>query len=116
MKGRQRNEHIQSQKKKVRQRKNKMQKIKDTQKEKKVKSVQSITGNYPVGDFLNRLKNAGLAGKKIVKVPSTNLIKAVAKTLMEERYVEEMESNKEMLTVQLAFRKKEPLLTKVRLV
>src|SRR3990167_429922 len=58
--------------------------------------------NYPVGDFLIRIKNAAKAGHKDVVVDSTGLIKAVEKA--------------KKLTLRLTYKKKEPLLIDLKLV
>ena len=50
--------------------------------------------NYPVGDFLIRLGNAALAGKREVTMTSTKLIKNVAIALKKAGYLAEVEDKK----------------------
>ncbi|OGM21861.1 30S ribosomal protein S8 [Candidatus Woesebacteria bacterium RIFCSPHIGHO2_01_FULL_38_9] len=71
---------------------------------------------YPVGDFLIRVKNASLAMKKTIEVPSTNYIKNVAKALEREGYVNEVEEKVDKLALRLVYRSKEPVLTDIKLV
>ena len=72
--------------------------------------------NYPVGDFLIRIKNASIAGKKTVVAKRTNLIVDVAKTLKKLGFLESIETDKENITVKLQYQNKQPLLTDVKLV
>ncbi|OGM29575.1 30S ribosomal protein S8 [Candidatus Woesebacteria bacterium RIFCSPHIGHO2_01_FULL_44_10] len=72
--------------------------------------------NYPVGDFLIRIKNAAKAGHKDVVVDSTGLIKAVAKALKEEGIVGDVVEKAKKLTLRLTYKKKEPLLIDLKLV
>jgi small subunit ribosomal protein S8 len=74
------------------------------------------TTNYPVGDFLVRLKNAAMAKNKSINVLNTKLIKAVANVLKKEGYVSEISENGNTLTVGLAQYKKEPILIDMTLV
>ena len=41
----------------------------------------------PIADFLTRIRNAYLAGKKIVEIPSSKLKVAITKILCEEGYI-----------------------------
>ena len=72
--------------------------------------------NYPVGDFLIQIKNAGLAKRRSVTVPKTKLIHSVAKVLVKEGYLTEVVAEKNLLRVQLSYRKKEPVLLDLKLV
>lgn len=72
--------------------------------------------NYPVGDFLIRMKNAVIAGNKEITVPATKLIKSVAHVLKNMGYITELNSQDGTLTVSLAIRRKEPVLMNVKLV
>ena len=95
-------------------------KTKNTKKQKKEQSktetVRIAAGNYPVGDFLVRLKNAGLARMKTVEMPHTKLIKAVAKTLVAEGYLADISEKRGKVSVTLTYRRKEPILTEIKLV
>ena len=72
--------------------------------------------NYPIGDFLIRIKNAVMAGNRSVEVGSTKLIKAVAQILKKGEYLSELKEKDGRLVVQLSYRKKEPVLMDVKLV
>jgi small subunit ribosomal protein S8 len=85
-----------------------MQKIKNNKLSKKI--------NYPIGDFLIRLKNAVIAGNKEIMVPSTKLIKSVSEVLKKAGYLSEVKYETAVTTVSLAIRRKEPVLMDVRLV
>jgi small subunit ribosomal protein S8 len=83
---------------------------------KKEYKCKNMNINYPVGDFLIRLKNAGMAGKSVVFVKKSKLIRAVADALKKEGFLDEIEEEKGVLLVKLSFRKKEPVLLNIRLV
>jgi small subunit ribosomal protein S8 len=72
--------------------------------------------NYPVGDFLIRIKNAALSGKPEFEVVNTKLILLVAKALKKEGYLEKILKKDGSLSIRLAYRKKEPVLLDIRLV
>jgi len=72
--------------------------------------------NYPVGDFLIRLKNAAMAERSVVSANKSKLNKAVAEALKKEGFLDEVKEEKDGLTVKLSFRKKEPVLLDVKLV
>ena len=83
--------------------------------------LERLAGNmkkidYPVGDFLIRLKNAAMAGKKEVVVPKTNLIKAVSDALKDAKYLNEVKQADNKIVVSLAFAHKEPVLTNIKLI
>ena len=83
-------------------------------KDKKQKSKGNI--NYPVGDFLVRLKNACMAKHKSVSTDATKLIKAVAEVLKKEGYLDSVEEKDGKVNVVLTYRKKEPVMLDVKLV
>ena len=72
--------------------------------------------NYPTGDFLIRIKNASIAGKKTVIAKKTNLIVDVAKTLKKLGFLESIKTDKENITVKIQYQNKQPLLTDIKLV
>jgi small subunit ribosomal protein S8 len=72
--------------------------------------------NYPVGDFLIRLKNARMARLKSVTVPSTKLIKATADALAASGFLRDVALTDGTLEVGLVYRKKEPVIMDVTLV
>jgi small subunit ribosomal protein S8 len=72
----------------------------------------------PVGDMLTRIRNAALAHKKNVELPSSKLKVAVAKLLVKEGYLasaeEEMNDQGQVLKLVLTYEGKEPLLTGIK--
>lgn len=72
--------------------------------------------NYSIGDFLVRIKNATLAGKKEMDVDNTKLIESIAKVLKKEGILTEVKKKDGKLTVKLAYRKKEPILMNLKIV
>jgi len=72
--------------------------------------------NYPVGDFLIRIKNANLAGKKTVIVPQNKFVISVAKSLVKEGYLRDIKVSHDSLSVNLSYQKKEPVITDIKLV
>ena len=73
--------------------------------------------NYEVGDFLIRVKNAAMAGLKEVEFKKTNLVLAVAKTLLDEKYLNHLEVSKEgVILVKLALYSKKPILQDLKIV
>jgi len=80
------------------------------------KKGRSIKINYPIGDFLIRVKNALLAKNNTVEVDKSKLILEVAKLLEKEGYFEEVKINDEKIVVKLAIRRKEPVILNIKLV
>jgi len=72
--------------------------------------------NYPVGDFLIRIKNAALADKKEVEVFSSKFVKEVAKTLKEEGFLNTIEEKKGKIKVTLSFSHKKPVVMDIKLI
>ena len=72
--------------------------------------------NYSVGDFLVRIKNAVMAGRREIVVSETKLIKAVGQVLKKEGYLDSATSKDGKLTVSLAYHKKESVLINLKLV
>lgn len=73
--------------------------------------------NYQVADFLIRLKNAAMAGRKEVEFKSTKLVLAVAKTLKDEGFLDSVEQDKEgKITVKLSIFAKKPVLKDLKIV
>jgi len=75
-----------------------------------------ISSNFPVGDFLVRIKNAALARKQEVEIVNSKLIEALAKVLKKEGILTEIKKSKGKLTVGIAYRKKEPILLDLKIV
>lgn len=72
--------------------------------------------NYPVGDFLIRVKNAALAGKHEVEVPLTKGIKAVAEALKRAGYVEEVKISKGVMNAIISYKRKKPIMLGIKLI
>lgn len=72
--------------------------------------------NYPIGDFLIKIKNASLARRKTVVIPYTKMIHSVSEVLKKEKYLEAVEKTGSDLSVKIAYFKKEPLLMQLKLV
>lgn len=83
---------------------------------KNINYTNKSNSNYPIGDFLIRLKNAARGGRKNVDTNSSKLIKAVAKLLEKEGYLTNLTESKGTITVSLAIRKKSPILVDIKLV
>jgi small subunit ribosomal protein S8 len=75
---------------------------------------QTVT-NYPIGDFLIKIKNASMAGRKEVKVTAGNKILAIAEALKKLGYLDSVKKEEGILSVALAFKNKKPLLMNVKL-
>lgn len=87
-----------------------------TKHKEKTKMTNMKKGNYPVGDFLIRIKNASMARKKLVEFPAIRFVVAIAKSLVREGYLDEMKEENGVLSVSLSFKKKEPLISDIKLV
>ena len=72
--------------------------------------------NYPVGDFLIRIKNAALARGKEVEVYKSKFVKDVAKALKEEGFLDKVEESKGRLKVTLAYAYKKPVVMDIKLI
>jgi small subunit ribosomal protein S8 len=80
------------------------------------RKISSGIVNYPVGDFLIRLKNAAIAKKHDVVVKKTLLIYEVAKLLQKSGYINDIKEDDGNLYLKIAYIRKEPLLLDIRLV
>ncbi|MEK7100276.1 MAG: 30S ribosomal protein S8 [Patescibacteria group bacterium] len=80
------------------------------------RQVGEIMTNYHIADFLIRLKNVSMANIKELTMTTTNLITAVAKTLKDEKFLDEVSIKDGKITVKLAIYMKRPLLTNVTIV
>lgn len=72
--------------------------------------------NYQIGDFLIRLKNAGMANLKEVTVSKTNLVLAVAKTLQRSGFLDTVTDKDGKITATLAIFRKKPVLSNVTII
>ncbi|OGM19557.1 30S ribosomal protein S8 [Candidatus Woesebacteria bacterium RIFCSPLOWO2_01_FULL_37_19] len=72
--------------------------------------------NYPVGDFLIRIKNAAMIDKRYIEVRNSKLIEAIAMALKKEGYLDEVKKVGSNLSIRLTFRNKKPLILDLKLV
>ena len=72
--------------------------------------------NYPVGDFLIRIKNAAQAKNREVKDASSKKKVAVAKALEKAGLIEDVKSKDGIISLNLVFSHKSPVLMDLRLV
>ena len=72
--------------------------------------------DYPVGDFLTRVKNASLAGHSDMELKSTKLIVAVAKTLSKMGYLSDIKVKDDKLSLHITQVNKRPFLTDIKLI
>jgi small subunit ribosomal protein S8 len=74
--------------------------------------------NDPIGDMLTRIRNAAMAKKKTLELPSSKLKVSVAKILFDEGFLTHVETTgnkpKETLHLAIAYEGKEPKLTGVK--
>lgn len=72
--------------------------------------------NYPVGDFLIKIKNAALVNHKEVVYQHSKLVYEVAKKLVELKFLEKVERKDDELFLSLMYHKREPILMNIKLV
>lgn len=72
--------------------------------------------NYPVGDYLIRIKNMAQAKGSLVEDSSAKKKVAIAKALEKAGFVENVKVTKGTLTLNLKFSHKSPILMDVKLV
>ena len=72
--------------------------------------------NYPIGDFITRVKNAALSNAKEVRVGKTNYIKSVAEALKREGFLSEVKEEDGEVVIKLTYARKEPVLMNLELV
>ncbi len=72
--------------------------------------------NYPVGDFLIKVKNTAMAGNKKMTVSGNNQIAAVAESLKKSGFFDTVTKDGKELTIALSFKDKKPLLMDLKLI
>lgn len=76
--------------------------------------------NYPVADFIIRIKNAASARRKEVILPYSKLIVAICKVLKKEGFLNEVSEKvvdgKKSVSVQVAYFRRVPVVTDVKIV
>ena len=75
----------------------------------------------PIADFLTRIRNASLAGHKVVDIPSSKIKYEITKILFDQGYIlsykfEETENNQGNIKIALKYDKitKEPVIKKIQ--
>lgn len=61
--------------------------------------------NYPIGDFLVRVKNAALARREEVSMPSSKFVKSAAEILKKYGFLEEVREKEGKLTAKISYLK-----------
>lgn len=76
--------------------------------------------NYLVADFLIRIKNASAARRKSVRMPYSNINKAIAKVLVKEGFLaevkEEEQEGKKVLVVGIRYARRKPVVNEVEII
>ena len=71
----------------------------------------------PIADMLTRIRNAQLAEKSIVQMPSSNLIKSIAQVLKDEGYINDFSihqtDNKKVIEISLKYYAGIPVIEKI---
>lgn len=71
----------------------------------------------PIADMLTRIRNAQLAEKTVVQMPSSNLIKSIAKVLKDEGYINDYDihqtGNKKIIEISLKYYAGFPVIEKI---
>lgn len=87
-----------------------------------IKQAGSLTNtmNYQVADFIIRIKNACLAGRKKVLFPYSKMAKSIGKLLVEEHFLqdlkEEIKDGKKFLVAEIRYEKRVPVLNDVLII
>lgn len=75
----------------------------------------------PIADYLTRIRNAQMAGHRMVTIPASNLKKSITKILYEQGYIskykfEETENKQGQILIALKYDKetKEPVIQKLK--
>jgi small subunit ribosomal protein S8 len=72
--------------------------------------------NYPVGDYLIRIKNAARAERREVEMPTSKFTVSVAKALKKMGILEGHTEKDGVLVSQIAYHRKKPVLIDLKLV
>lgn len=68
----------------------------------------------PIGDMLTRIRNAAMAHKKNVELPSSKVKMAVAKLLVREGFLASVDQEDKTLKLVLTYEGKEPVLVGIK--
>jgi small subunit ribosomal protein S8 len=72
--------------------------------------------NYPVGDFLIRIKNTAMAKNKSLEYKAEKQIVAIAEALKKLGFLDTVKKEKDMLNISLAYKNKKPVIMDLRLI
>lgn len=72
--------------------------------------------NYPLGDYLIKIKNVAMAKGKTIAVEESKQILAVSQTLKKLGYLDEIKKEKGILNISLSFKNKKPVMMDLKLV
>ena len=72
--------------------------------------------NYPVGDFLIRIKNMAMRYGREVEVPYNAFIEKLALLLKEERILDKIEKKDGTLVLTISYHKKRPILIDLKII
>lgn len=72
--------------------------------------------NFPIGDFLIRIKNAAMAKNKTLDVAANKQILALSESLKKAGYLSEVKKEKDVIHISMAFKNKKPVVTNIKLV
>ena len=72
--------------------------------------------NFPIGDFLIKIKNAALAGRSDVVYRNIGLVRAVAEALKEAGYVSDIKKEGGEIHLKISFKNKKPILMDLKVI
>lgn len=72
--------------------------------------------NYPIGDFLIRIKNASLSRKSEVSFPKNKLVMAAGEALKKAGFLDSIEKKDDCLVAHITYKKGEPAILKLKLI
>ncbi len=72
--------------------------------------------NYPVGDFLTRVKNASMTGASSVQMCQTKMVLAVAKCLESLGFINDLTTKDGIINLSIVKKNKKSVLTNITLV
>ncbi|MBN1168730.1 30S ribosomal protein S8 [Candidatus Woesebacteria bacterium] len=72
--------------------------------------------NYPIGDFMIKVKNAVAINQKEIVYQQNSLVYEVAKKLKDLGFFEKVEKNDDEIKVNISYHKKEPVIISIDIV
>ena len=91
-----------------------MAKVKSNKRKSKMNEQTGV--NFPVGDFLIRVKNAAMANNKSVEMPASKLVVEVARAIKKLKYIEKVDKKDGKILINIAFHKREPIMMGLKIV